>query len=121
VDGAAWLIKAPAAPLGGSTLEVGADGLLGRLAFGRAGGAAVICQIDPRSLDADRFTYLRYTRWRQARALSQLLANCGATFQADKDIFAPATASAKDLVALYHPDYRTDFAKGDNPYRTFGW
>ena len=80
----------------------------------------MICQIDPRTLNADKLTYLRFTRWRETRALSQLLANCGATFRADKDVFAPA-APAQQSVAMYHPDYRADFDLGDDPYRYYRW
>lgn len=67
-DGAAWLLT------GGC--EIGADGLLGRLTVGR--GTAFFMQADPAGLDADARTYLRLTRWRLTRALSQVLANLGA-------------------------------------------
>jgi hypothetical protein len=112
--------------LGADKLEVGADGQLGRVSFGAGGGAAVICQLDPRALNADKQTYLRFTRWREMRALSQVLANCGAAFKSDKDIFASAEATPT-LAALYHPDYRRggpsdeDFRLGDDPYRYFRW
>ncbi|MCU0772739.1 MAG: beta-galactosidase [Verrucomicrobia bacterium] len=79
-EGEAWLLK----PEPG--LEVGADGLLGRRAVGQ--GVALYCQMDPRALPADERTYFRFTRWRQTRALSQLLANLGATFQTDRTVVA---------------------------------
>ncbi|MCS7048819.1 MAG: beta-galactosidase [Verrucomicrobiae bacterium] len=63
-------------------LEIGADGLLGRRSVGK--GVAMYCQIDPNYLPADELTYFRYTRWRQTRALSQILANLGATFRQDR-------------------------------------
>ncbi|HLJ55227.1 MAG TPA: hypothetical protein VKT77_09315 [Chthonomonadaceae bacterium] len=94
---------------------VGADGLLGRIAVGK--GVALFCQIAPDRLDADNKTYLRYTRWRQTRALSQLLSNMGATFKQDSRIFRPN----QEGPGFYHPDYRTDFALGDNPYRYYRW
>ncbi len=103
----AWLVK--------SGVEVGADGLLGRLSKGK--GVALFCQIDPNQLQADRKTYFRFTRWRQTRALSQLMANLGATFAGDKN----SVGFSKAEGGFYHPDYRTDFELGDDPYRYFRW
>ncbi|MDW8307816.1 MAG: glycoside hydrolase family 2 TIM barrel-domain containing protein [Verrucomicrobiales bacterium] len=74
-------------------LELGADGLLGRRTAGK--GVAIYCQIDPRALPADTKTYFRFTRWRQTRALSQLLANLGAPFTTDR-VF---------LDLLQHPEH----------------
>jgi beta-galactosidase len=103
----AWVVKAGA--------EIGADGLLGRLRMGN--GIALFCQLDPTQFEAETATYFRLTRWRQTRALAQLLANLGATFSADK-----STASlAKNPTGLYHADYRPDFESGDDPYRYFRW
>ena len=129
VDGDAWVVKDT--PLGTGTLEVGADGLLGRVSFGPGGGTAVICQADPAALNADKQTYLRLTRWRETRSLAQLLANCGASFKADHDMFAPGQG-APTPAALYHADYRgfvpgtsnqntEAFNLSDNPYRFFRW
>lgn len=113
-----WLIGA-----GG---EIAADGLLSRLQLGK--GVAIICQIDPQSLNADEKTYLRYTRWRQTRATAQILANLGATFKADQLLFtnlAQKTTALELWVPVvnefYHPDYRTDFELGDDPYRYSLW
>ena len=103
---------------------------LGRVSFGSGGGAALICQIDPAALNADKQTYFRLTRWRQTRSLGQLLANCGASFKADQDVFLAPRATP--MAALYHPDYRgfvpgtsnqktEAFNLSDNPYRFFRW
>jgi len=127
-NGDAWVVKDTA--LGKCTLQVGADGLLGRVSFGPGGGAALICQIEPAALNADKQTYFRLTRWRQTRSLSQILANCGASFKADQNVFT--TPEATPLAGLYHPDYRSfvpgtsnqkteDFNLSDNPYRFFRW
>lgn len=97
-----------------SGAEIGADGLVGRLRVGK--GTAVFCQLDPDALDADRQTFFRYTRWRQTRAIAQLLANLGATFADDGIIF-----SERRSPRLYHPDWRDDFALGDDPYRYYRW
>ncbi|OCR02716.1 beta-galactosidase [Oscillatoriales cyanobacterium USR001] len=101
-----WLIK--------FGVEVGADGFLGRVQVGL--GMAIFSQINPDSLNADNNTYLRFTRWRQTRANAQILANLGASFKADGNIFK--SGETKDF---YHPDYRTDFELGDNPYRYYRW
>jgi beta-galactosidase len=106
-DHPTWVVKAGA--------EIGADGLLGRLRMGK--GVAVLCQLNPNQFEADTATYFRLTRWRQTRALAQLLANLGATFSADKY----AARLAKSPTGLYHPDYRSDFESGDDPYRYFRW
>lgn len=100
-----WLIQS-----GG---EVASNGLFSRVTVGK--GVAIFSQIDPEKLNADQNTYFRYTRWRQTRTLAQLLANLGANFKADTVIFKPNNFN------LYHPDYRTDFDLGDDPYRYYRW
>jgi beta-galactosidase len=82
--------------------QIGANGLLGRKQVGR--GVAVFCQADPNRFDCERMTYFRYTRWRQTRALAQVLANMGATFALDARIFRPR-----------HPDYYK--VRLDGPWR----
>jgi hypothetical protein len=67
--------------------EVGAGGQLARVAVGQ--GVAIVSQTDPNAFDADKKTYYRFTRWRQTRALTQVLANLGATFKADARFFNP--------------------------------
>lgn len=77
---------APATTLTGGA-ELGAAGLLGRITSGS--GVVVFCQLDPDRLDADTKTYLRFTRWRQHRVISQLIANLGGTLLMDDRIFRP--------------------------------
>jgi beta-galactosidase len=132
-----------------SGADIGANGLVGRKTIGK--GTAVFCQIDPDRFQADQKTYFRYTRWRATRAVSQLLANLGAHFEVDARFFHPpsdwilkpatrdrsgpqatgvragsqatatgATETSPDI-DYYHPDYRTDFPMGDNPYRYYRW
>lgn len=144
-DVAPWILDAG--------VEIGADGLLGRKLVGN--GLAIFCQVDPDGFAADEKTYFRYTRWRATRAVAQLLANLGASFPADSQVFHPiapvgklgwsvgpngdrsgpqatgppdgpelspvAEATDSQLRGLYHPDYRTDFPMGDNPYRYYRW
>jgi beta-galactosidase len=107
----AWV----AAP--GNGWEVGADGLLARRALGT--GVVLWSQIDPNFLPADEKTYFRFTRWRQTRALTQILANLGASFTADERIFLPGAKA--NTASFYHPDYREDFELGDEPYRYYNW
>ncbi|MCK6487123.1 MAG: beta-galactosidase [Planctomycetes bacterium] len=74
----------------------------GQLAWRRApgGGLLIVCGLDPLLLPADTRTYLRLTRWRQARALAQILANLGAGFASDARIFQ---RSADESLALDGP------------------
>ena len=65
--------------------EITGNGLFGRKEIGK--GSILFCQVNPNTLPADSLTYFRYSRWRQTRALSQLLANAGCTFIADEGMF----------------------------------
>jgi len=82
----------------GSGWQIGADGLLARRVVGN--GVLLWSQTDPTWLPADEKTYFRFTRWRQTRALSQVLANLGAAFEMDARIFTPRTAGTEPVVAL---------------------
>jgi beta-galactosidase len=61
----AWLVSS------GNGWEIGADGLLARRVVGT--GVMLWSQIDPNALPAYEKTYFRFTRWRQTRALTQVL------------------------------------------------
>jgi beta-galactosidase len=65
-----------------SGCDIGMNGLFGRKIIGK--GTAYFCQINPDHFNADSLTYFRFTRWRQTRALCQILANIGVRFEADK-------------------------------------
>jgi beta-galactosidase len=80
-------------------LDLAADGLLGRRRLGR--GTVTFVQMSPNGVAADEKRYLRFTRWRQTRALSQVLANSGVTF----------TQDAAFLKLLAQPDHRWTLAK----------
>jgi beta-galactosidase len=88
----AWVASA------GQGWQIGADGLLARRAVGN--GVMLASQINPNSLPADEKTYFRFTRWRQTRALSQILANLGASFSADEQFFSPRAEEKPVVVAL---------------------
>jgi len=85
MDNPPWILSAGA--------DIGADGLIGRRAIGK--GVAIFCQVDPDRFDADEKTYFRYTRWRSTSAVTQLLANLGAIFPADRRIFHPLSFTGK--------------------------
>jgi beta-galactosidase len=72
----------------GGVDETGINGLLGKKSLGK--GSILFAQFDPNRFNADSVTYFRYTRWRQTRALAQVLSNLGATFLMDKAIFEQA-------------------------------
>ena len=65
--------------------EIAINGLLGRKQKGK--GEIVFCQFDPNRFHADTLTYNRFTRWRSNRAIVQILANLGASFICDQNIF----------------------------------
>ncbi|HEV7298473.1 MAG TPA: hypothetical protein VGN72_03845 [Tepidisphaeraceae bacterium] len=78
VDVPAWKIADRA--------EVAANGLLARETVGT--GVMVSSQVNPWALDTQKEPYLRYTRWRHTRALSQLIANMGGQFRTNAQFFA---------------------------------
>jgi beta-galactosidase len=107
-QGSAWLVE--------TGPDAGADGLLGVLRQGA--GVALFCQMDPNRLEVDQKEYFRITRWRQTRAVAQLLGNLGATFKADSS----AAGLKKPQDGYYHPDYHgQDSKNSDDPYLYFRW
>jgi beta-galactosidase len=76
-----WRVFAP-----GNGVE--ADGLLFANSVGP--GMVVAAQLMPGLLDTEEVPAFRFTRWRQTRAITQILANLGATFAADARIFNPS-------------------------------
>jgi hypothetical protein len=85
-----WRVPADAWLLSKSEgIELAAGGQLGLRRQGA--GRILYGQLDPDRYNADQQTYYRLTRWRQTRALAQVLANAGATFAADTRIFHPVS------------------------------
>ncbi len=84
----------------GKGLKIEADGQLGRLRLGQ--GLAIFAQLGPDAVPAGQKRYLRFTRWRQTRALSQVLANMGASFEADRRFIAKLK-TPEHYVALAGP------------------
>lgn len=92
-----WRVLAPEGMPG---FQVEAEGMLGLRRQGR--GRAVWAQLGPDLLQGDKKElpeYLRFTRWRQCRAICQILANLGASFQADARVFRPQV----DRISLAGP------------------
>lgn len=89
IERESWLLAESAG------LEIGADGLLARRMVGD--GVILFSQLDPERFDADRLTYHRYTRWRQTRAIGQLLANLGASFEHDGTLFRQRLVLPDDM------------------------
>ncbi len=131
-DFGSWVIN-----VGG---ELGANGLLSRSQIGK--GVAIATTLnpeglfDPEVLPDQEPTYLRFTRWRQTRAIAQILANLGATFTSDELIWQSSgdrfwERSWQQLQekffgkpldpGFYHPDYWQEFNYGDDPYRYYRW
>ena len=78
-------------PLDLNVLDKGAsvigNGLLGTRAVGA--GRIVFIQFDPLGFDLAKTPYFKHTQWRLTRALTQVLANLGASFAADRMVFYP--------------------------------
>ena len=68
-----------------AALDLAASGLLARTTIGAA--SLVIFQGHPAALDSETKPYHRYSEWRWHRALSQILANLGASFESDALFF----------------------------------
>jgi beta-galactosidase len=85
----AWLL---------SGQDTAAGGQLGRWKVGK--GVAIFFQMDPNLLNADKRTYFRFTRWRQTRALAQVLSNLGAQFLQDRRFFTAVEDSGGSIPLL---------------------
>lgn len=84
-------------------LETGANGQLARHPV--AGGNPILLTLfDPERFDLQKEPFFRFTRWRQAHALNQLLVNLGATFHQDGNFFA--FRSRTEVWNKYHRGWR---------------
>ena len=79
-DYPAWVLHA------GRPVETGCDGLLARKKVGS--DKVIFTQSDPAAFDTNAHPFMRLTRWRQTRVLSQLLTNLGARFVTDAHVFS---------------------------------
>jgi hypothetical protein len=64
--------------------EIAAGGQIGRKQIGE--GVIVFSQFDPARFNADKKDYFRQTRWRQTRAIAQVLGNLGVSFTLDSHL-----------------------------------
>ena len=103
-----------------SGLEAGADGQLGRLAV--PGGEIIVSLLDPNRFDTVKFPYWRFTRWRQTRALNQLLANLGAEFSVDGEFFAntPGATGWLDFAENWRGRFLVKMGKASAPLKDPG-
>jgi beta-galactosidase len=114
--------------------EAFGDGLF--LEYKHGDGVAIMTQIDPFMLDVEQGNrvYLRFTRWRATRTLAQLVANLGGELEQDRlivirldgDAFGPEGAflpmkKNSGTSELYHSDYNSGYADGDDPFRYYRW
>ena len=139
-DYGSWVISSGNNLIDNFRSEVGANGLLSRVQKGT--GVAIATTLnpdslfDPEDLPDQEKNYLRFTRWRQTRAIAQILANLGATFTRDELIWQSSSSrfwekSWEQLQekllgkppdpGFYHPDYWQEFNFGDDPYRYYRW
>lgn len=75
--------------------NIALNGLLGKKLLGK--GEFIFCQLDQNRFKADSLTYNRFTTWRQNRAFTQILANLGASFVCDKNIFVEEQKSLNSI------------------------
>ncbi|WP_288514812.1 sugar-binding domain-containing protein [uncultured Victivallis sp.] len=102
-------------------LEIGADGQLGRIAL--PGGSIILSLLDPERLNTVKHPYWRFTRWRQTRALNQLLANLGGVFETDK-LFPSETPSVPtriDFADRWHGKLLVPMNKAPAPLKDPGF
>ena len=100
---------------GGEGIEIGADGQLGRMPVGK--GVILFVQMSPGSTPADARHYFRFTRWRQTRALSQVLANAGIAFTQD-ELMVKLLEQPDQYYALAGPwDLQLTLPKPESPTR----
>ena len=92
--------------------EIGANGLLGRVKIGK--GVAILVSLTPEMLRTKERTYLRLSSWRLTRTLCQLLANLGASFEADDLSFEFGWHKLKTTVTPREKELlrNNDFAQG---------
>ena len=88
----------PAWKIAGGAAEIAAGGQFAVIRKGQ--GAALFCQLDPDALDDKKFEWLRYTKWRQTRAVAQLAANLGASFAFDPMMLISETPERIPLAGL---------------------
>jgi hypothetical protein len=104
----AWLVNAGDA-------QIGAGGQLAMKQVGK--GTALWLQINPERFNADEKTYFRFTRWRQMRAVAQLLSNMGVALRDDAQALrnTPIEPSVMPLVGTWQATVTVDHPSAANP------
>jgi hypothetical protein len=104
----AWLVQ-------GGDAQVGADGQLAMKQVGK--GMAVWLQLDPERFNADEKTYFRFTRWRQMRAVAQVLSNLGVALRDDAQALrsTPIEPTVMPLAGTWQATVTVDLPAAESP------
>jgi beta-galactosidase len=105
----AWLVQ------GGQNVQVGAGGQLAMKPVGK--GMAVWLQLDPERFNADEKTYFRFTRWRQMRAVAQVLSNLGVALRDDAQALrtTPMEPNVMPMAGAWQAAVTVDLPAAANP------
>jgi hypothetical protein len=103
-----WLVQSGDA-------QIAADGQLAMKQVGR--GTAVWLQLDPERFNADEKTYFRFTRWRQMRAVAQVLSNLGVALRDDAQALrtTPIEPTVMPLAGTWQATVTVDLPSATNP------
>jgi hypothetical protein len=104
----AWLVQ-------GGDAQIGADGQLAMKQIGK--GTAVWLQLDPERFNADETTYFRFTRWRQMRAVAQVLSNLGVALRDDAQALrsTPIEPNVMPMAGTWQATVTTDLPAAQSP------
>jgi beta-galactosidase len=110
-----WRNEAQAWLVDGGDAQIGAGGQLAMKQVGK--GTALWLQLDPERFNADEKTYFRFTRWRQMRAVAQLLSNLGVTLRDDAQALrtTPIEPNVMPLAGTWQVTNTIDHPKAANP------
>jgi hypothetical protein len=80
-------------------------------------GTALWLQIDPERFNADEKTYFRFTRWRQMRAVAQVLSNMGVALRDDAQALrtTPIEPSVMPLAGTWQATVTVDLPAAPTP------
>ena len=107
-EASAWLVQ-------GGDAQIAADGQLAMKQVSK--GTAVWLQLDPERFNADEKTYFRFTRWRQMRAVAQVLSNLGVALRDDAQALrtTPIEPNVMPLAGTWQSTVTVDLPPAANP------
>jgi hypothetical protein len=99
----------------GIDVQIGADGQLAMNQVGK--GTAVWLQLDPERFNADETTYFRFTRWRQMRAVAQVLSNLGIALRDDAQALrtTPIEPNVMPMAGTWQATVTVDLPAAESP------